>query len=81
MMVTMTPSRDELIHLLEGLTDDQVEVVLADVRCLTSKRPHGQRPPALFGAGVAKEGPDRHRAERRRVPCRRLRRVTLPDCR
>ncbi len=56
MTVTMTPGRAELIHLIEGLPDDQVEVVLAEVRRLASERPHGQWPPAFFGAGVAKEG-------------------------
>jgi hypothetical protein len=52
----MTANRDELIHLIEGLPDDQVEVVLADVRRLASERPRGEWPPAFFGAGVAKDG-------------------------
>lgn len=55
-LVIMTANRDELIHLIEGLPDDQVEVVLADVRRLASDRPRGDWPPAFFGAGVAKEG-------------------------
>lgn len=49
-------SRDELIHLLEGLSDDQVAVVLADVRRLVSEPPQGDWPPTFFGAGVAKKG-------------------------
>jgi hypothetical protein len=52
----VTANRDELIHLIEGLPDDQVEVVLADVRRLASERPQGDWPPAFFGAGVSKEG-------------------------
>lgn len=52
----MTANRDELIHLIEGLPEDQVEVVLADVRRLASERSHGEWPPAFFGAGVAKDG-------------------------
>lgn len=55
-LLGMTASRDELIHLIEGLPDDQVEVVLADVRRLASERPRGEWPPAFFGAGVAKGG-------------------------
>jgi hypothetical protein len=52
----MTANRDELIHLIKGLPDDQVEVVLADVRRLASKKPQGEWPPAFFGSGVAKDG-------------------------
>lgn len=52
----MTANRDELIHLIEGLPEDQVEVVLADVRRLASEPPRGDWPPAFFGAGVAKDG-------------------------
>jgi hypothetical protein len=55
-LVGMTANRDELIHLIEGLPDDQVEVVLADVRRRASERPHGDWPPAFFGAGVSKNG-------------------------
>ena len=55
-LLGMTANRDELIHLIEGLPDDQVEVVLADVRRLASERPRGEWPPAFFGAGVAKDG-------------------------
>ncbi len=52
----MTASRDELIHLIERLSDDQVEVVLTAVRRLASEPLREHWPPALFGAGVAKEG-------------------------
>jgi hypothetical protein len=38
----MTANRDELIHLIEGLPDDQVEVVLADVRRLATKTSEGE---------------------------------------
>lgn len=52
----LTANRDEFIHLIEGLPDDQVEVVLADVRRPASERSRGEWPPAFFGAGVAKDG-------------------------
>ena len=55
-LLDMTANHDELIHLIEGLPDDQVEVVLADVRRLASERPRGAWPPAFFGAGVTKDG-------------------------
>lgn len=52
----MTARRDELIHLIEGLPDDQVEVVLADVRRLAPKTPAGEWPPRFFGIGESKDG-------------------------
>ncbi len=55
-LVGMSANRDELIHLIEGLPDDQVEVVLADVRRLASEPRQRDWPPAFFGAGVAKDG-------------------------
>ncbi len=55
-LISMTANRDELIHLIEGLPDDQVEVVLADVRRLASEPPRGDWPPTFFGAGVTKDG-------------------------
>jgi hypothetical protein len=55
-LLGMTANRDELIHLIEGLPDDQVEVVLADVRRLAKKKPQAEWPPAFFGAGVTKDG-------------------------
>lgn len=51
----MTANRDELIHLIEGLPDDQVEVVLADVRRLTTKKPKSTWPPKFVG--MLKDGP------------------------
>ncbi|TYL50029.1 hypothetical protein FXB39_10180 [Nocardioides sp. BGMRC 2183] len=52
----MPANRDELLHLIEGLPDDQVEVVLADVRRLTAKNPVGEWPPKFFGVGESKDG-------------------------
>lgn len=52
----VTANRDELIHLIEGLPENQVEVVLADVRRLTADKPRSQWPPAFFGAGVSRDG-------------------------
>ncbi|WP_460829163.1 hypothetical protein [Nocardioides hungaricus] len=52
----MTANRDELIHLIEGLPDDQVEVVLADVRRLTTKGLAGEWPPRFFGIGASLDG-------------------------
>ena len=55
-LIPMTAKRDELIHLIEGLPDDQVEVVLADVRRLTSNHPTAEWPPRFFGIGESKDG-------------------------
>ncbi len=52
----MTASRDKLIHLIEGLPDDQVEVVLADLRRLTTDGPRGEWPPSFFGIGESIDG-------------------------
>jgi len=52
----MTADRDELVHLIEGMPDDQVEVLLEDARRLTAAKPAGTWPPAFFGAGVSKDG-------------------------
>jgi hypothetical protein len=52
----MTASRDELIHLIEDVPDDQVDALLADARRLTAAKPKGTWPPKFFGAGVAKHG-------------------------
>lgn len=49
-------SCDELIHLIEGLPDDRVEVVLAHVRELAAKKPEGTWPPRFFGIGESKDG-------------------------
>lgn len=52
----MTTSRDELIHLIERLPDDRVEIVLADVRRLTAETSRGEWPPRFFGIGESKDG-------------------------
>lgn len=52
----MTARREELIHLIEGMPDDQVDALLADARRLTTHQPKGSWPPAFFGAGVSKDG-------------------------
>lgn len=51
----MTANRDELIHLIEGLPDDQVKVVLADVRRLATPTSEGEWPPRFFGIGESKD--------------------------
>lgn len=51
----MTASRDELIHLIEGMPDDQVDALLADARRLASARPKGTWPPKFVG--MIKDGP------------------------
>ncbi|HET7386242.1 MAG TPA: hypothetical protein VFJ19_06195 [Nocardioidaceae bacterium] len=51
----MTANRDELIHLIEGLPDDQVDVLLADARRLAGRKPKGTWPPRF--AGMIKDGP------------------------
>lgn len=51
----MTASRDELIHLIEGMPDDQVDVLLVDARRLTGRKPKGTWPPRFVG--MIKEGP------------------------
>lgn len=52
----VTANRDELIHLIEGMPDDQVDVLLADARRLNSSKPKGTWPPKF--AGMIKDGPD-----------------------
>lgn len=52
----VTANRDELMHLIEGLPDDQVKVVLAGVRRLAAKAPAGEWPPRFFGIGESKDG-------------------------
>lgn len=52
----MTASRDELLHLIEDLPDDQVKVVLAGLRRLVTKNPQGEWPPRFFGIGESKDG-------------------------
>jgi hypothetical protein len=51
----MTASRDELIRRIEGLPDDQVDVLLADARRLAGEKPKGTWPPRFVG--MIKDGP------------------------
>lgn len=51
----VTQSRDELINLIEGMPDDQVDLLLADARRLASPTPGGRWPPRF--AGMVKSGP------------------------
>lgn len=51
----MTAHRDELINLIEGMPDDQVDVLLADAKRLTASRPRGTWPPKYVG--MIKSGP------------------------
>lgn len=53
--MNMTANRDELIHLIEGLPDDQVEVLLADAKRLAGSKPRGTWPPKFVG--MIKDGP------------------------
>jgi len=52
----VTTNRDELIHLIESMRDDQVDVLLADARRLNSSKPKGTWPPKF--AGIIKDGPE-----------------------
>jgi hypothetical protein len=51
----MTESRDELIHLIEGLPDDKIDVLLARARGLAAKKRKGAWPPRFVG--MIKDGP------------------------
>ncbi|MFC7505398.1 hypothetical protein ACOACQ_08245 [Nocardioides sp. CPCC 206347] len=51
----MTANRDELIHLIEGMPDDQVDVLLADAKRLAESKPRGTWPPKFVG--MVKDGP------------------------
>jgi hypothetical protein len=53
--MSMTANRDELIHLIEGMPDDQVEAMLADARRRAAKKPKGTSPPKFVG--MIKDGP------------------------
>lgn len=48
----MSEARDELIELVTGLPDDQVDAVLADLRRRSQVKPapNGAWPPVWFGA-------------------------------
>jgi hypothetical protein len=52
----MTANRDELIHLIASLPDDQVDVLLADARRLAGQKPKGTWPPKFVG--MIKDGPN-----------------------
>jgi hypothetical protein len=53
----MSEQRDELVHLIDALPDDQVEQVLADVRRRAKLRPTpSERAFAWIGAGPARNG-------------------------
>ncbi len=45
----MTASRDDLIHLINDLPDDQVEVLLRDARRLSEPSPRRAWPPRFVG--------------------------------
>lgn len=51
----MTANRDELLHLIAGLPDDQVNALLADVRRLAADKPKRSWPPKFVG--MIKDGP------------------------
>lgn len=55
-LLDMTANRDELIHLIEGLPEDQVEVLLADARRLSTKKQSGEWPPKFFAIGESTDG-------------------------
>jgi len=52
----MSANRDELIHLIEGLPDEQVDVLLAGARRLAGRKPKGTWPPKFVG--MIKDGPE-----------------------
>jgi len=51
----MTAKRDELIHLIEGMPDDQVEAMLEDARRRAGKKSKPTWPPKFVG--MIKDGP------------------------
>lgn len=51
----MSADRHELVHLIVGMPDDQVEVLLAGARRLVGSKPRGTWPPR-FG-GMIEDGP------------------------
>jgi len=48
-LLGMTANRDELIHLIEGMPDDQVDVLLADAKRLAGSKARGTWPPKFVG--------------------------------
>ncbi len=51
----MTASRDELIHLIEGMPDDQVEAMLTDARRRVGTKSKATWPPKFVG--MIEDGP------------------------
>lgn len=51
----MSAGRDELLHLIEGMPDDQVAELLADARRLADSKPKRTCPPKFVG--MIKDGP------------------------
>jgi hypothetical protein len=51
----MSANRDELIHLIEGLPDDQVDAMLIDARRRAAEKPKRTWPPKFVG--MIKDGP------------------------
>jgi hypothetical protein len=52
----MSANRDELLHLIEGMPDDQVDELLSDARRLSSAPRDGEWPPRFFGIGKSNDG-------------------------
>jgi hypothetical protein len=51
----MSAQRDELHHLVDGLPEEMVPVVLAELRARTARAPERQWPPRWFGAAPGRE--------------------------
>lgn len=52
----VSANREELIHLIARMPDDQVDVLLAGARRLSSSKPAGTWPPKFVG--MIKDGPE-----------------------
>lgn len=52
----MTAQRDELIHLIEDMPDDQIDALLTNARMLATSKPRGTWPPRFVG--MIKDGPE-----------------------
>jgi len=51
----VSANRDELIHLIEGLPDEQVAAMLTEARRRAARKPKGTWPPKFVG--MIKDGP------------------------
>ena len=51
----MSANRDELLHLIDGMPDDQVAVLLADARRFVATAQGGEWPPRFFGIGESND--------------------------